>query len=383
MMDKIKLGIDRIDEYSFLFKNKRVGLVTNPTGVNGQFKSTIDCMQEKMNLVALYSPEHGVRGNIQAGEKIEEYIDQKTGLKVYTLYGKNKKPTYEILKDIDILAFDIQDVGSRLYTYIYTMAYCMQSAKQFNKQIIIFDRPNPMGGEKVEGNIVQEGFESFIGLYPITYRHGLTYGELANMFNDEFGIGCKLTVIPMDGWKREMVYEDTGLQWIPPSPNMPTVDTVFIYNGTCIFEGTNISEGRGTAKPFEWIGAPWLDGDKLAEIMNAKKLEGVYFRPIYFTPTFSKHKNNLCEGVQIHILKRDKINIVSVGLHLLQEVKKQSGDKFEYLPPYTSTTKHMIDYNTGSDYVRKNSFNPETLAVEWEKEASVFKNLKTKYHLYK
>lgn len=381
-MANIKLGIDCIDAFIHLFEGKRVGLITNPTGVDSRLRSTIDILSEKTNLVALYSPEHGVRGDIQAGEKVEEYIDDKTGVTVYTLYGKNKKPCREILDCIDVLAIDIQDVGSRLYTYLYTMAYCMQAAKEFGKEFIVFDRPNPIGGEVVEGNLVKEDYTSFIGLYPIPYRYGLTIGEMANFFNQEFHIQCHLNVIPMKGWKRHMEYEETGLQWILPSPNMPTVDTAFAYNATCIFEGTNISEGRGTTKPFECVGAPWLDAYKLANTMNAIGLNGVVFRPIYFTPTFSKHKDQLCKGVQVHILDRKNFNAIQVALHLLSEIRLQDKEQFEYLAPYTEKGKSMIDYNTGSDYVRTHEFNPEEVYRAWQEEGESFRTRKVTYHLY-
>ncbi|WP_154668823.1 exo-beta-N-acetylmuramidase NamZ family protein [Niameybacter massiliensis] len=379
---QVILGIDRIDEMIHLFQGKRVGLITNPTGVNSTLRSTIDILNEKINLVALYSPEHGIRGDIQAGEKVDSYIDEKSGVKVYTLYGQSKKPTKEMLDDIDIMAIDIQDVGSRLYTYLYTMAYCMQSCREYDKQFVVFDRPNPVGGEIVEGGLIQEGFTSFVGLYPIPYRYGLTIGEAAKFFNSKFNINCKLEVIKMLGWQRNMSYEDTGLTWILPSPNMPTVDTAFVYNATCIFEGTNISEGRGTTKPFEWVGAPWLDAYKLAEDMNAKVLPGVIFRPVYFTPTFSKHNGVLCRGVQIHVQDRLAFKPVKVALHLLYEIQHQVPDQFEFLSSYTTNGKPMIDYNTGSDYIRTHEFSPEEVYSRWEKEAIKFKRIKMTYHLY-
>lgn len=381
-MVKVKLGIDQIEQYKQLFDGKRVGLITNPTGVNSELESTIDILSKATNLVALYSPEHGVRGDIQAGEKVEDYIDEKTGIKVYTLYGKNKKPSEEMLKDIDVLAIDIQDVGSRLYTYLYTMAYCMQSCQAYGKDFVVFDRPNPIGGEEVEGNLVKEGFTSFVGLYPIPYRHGLTIGEIAKYFNEVFHIGCSLKVVPMEGWKRSMSFEETGLTWILPSPNMPTVDTAFVYNATCIFEGTNISEGRGTTKPFEFVGAPWVDAYKLADTLNAKGLEGVIFRPCYFTPTFSKHKDTLCKGVQVHVQDRKAFQAIKVALHLLHEIKLQNPEKFEYTPPYSEKGKPMMDYNTGSDYIRTHDFIPDEVYEEWQKEGNVFKKLKEQYHLY-
>ena len=381
-VSKVKLGIDNIENCAGLFQGKRVGLITNPTGLSSDFKSTIDILKEHTELKALYSPEHGIRGDIQAGEKVDNYIDEKSGVTVYSLYGKNKKPTYEILKDIDVLAFDIQDVGSRFYTFIYTMAYAMQSSREFGKTFVVFDRPNPIGGGDVEGNILEEEFKSFIGLYPITQRYGLTIGELAKMFNEEFKIGCDLKIIPMTGWKRNMYFEDTGLNWVMPSPNMPTINTAFVYNGTCLFEGTNISEGRGTTIPFEVVGAPWLDAYKLADKMNELGMPGVKFRPVYFTPTFSKHSGKLCRGVQLHVTDRKTFNSVNAGLSLLYVVKEMSGDKFEYIEPFSKNGKPIFDYNTGCSYVKEGKYSLDGLIGMWEVEARKFKDIKQKYHIY-
>jgi uncharacterized protein YbbC (DUF1343 family) len=378
----MKLGIDQINQWLPVLEGKRVGLITNPTGVNQNLVSTIDVLKEKVNLVRLYSPEHGVRGDIQAGEVVENYIDESTSLPVITLYGKNKKPTKEMLDDIDVLAMDIQDVGSRLYTYLYTMSYCMQGCAKCGKTFVLFDRPNPIGGERVEGNIIKEGFTSFVGLHPIPYRYGLTIGELAEFFNKEFNIQCDLKVIPMEGWTRNMYYEDTKLAWILPSPNMPTVDTAVVYNSTCLFEGTNISEGRGTTKPFEFIGAPWLNAWKLSDTLNALNLEGVLFRPVFFTPTFSKHTGALCKGVQLHVTDRDRFLAVKTGLHLLEEIIKMSGDHFEYLPPFSQKGKPMIDYNTGNDYIRTHDFTAAEVYGQYKKDEAEFQKRKEKYHRY-
>jgi uncharacterized protein YbbC (DUF1343 family) len=378
----VKSGIENMQGWSSVLQGKRVGLITNPTGVDSRLVSTIDILKEQVNLVCLYSPEHGVRGDIQAGVAVDNYIDAKSGLQVFSLYGKNKRPTEEILADIDLLAIDIQDVGSRLYTYLYTMAYCMQSCSQYGKRFVVFDRPNPLGGTKVEGNLIREGFTSFVGLYPIPYRYGLTIGETAALFNKEFQIGCDLTVIPMEGWRREMFYEATGLPWVMPSPNMPTIDTAFVYNGSCIFEGSNISEGRGTTKPFELVGAPWLEAESLAEAMNSLNLNGVLFRPAYFTPTFSKHADILCKGVQLHVTDRPSFSPVKTGLHLLKIIREMSGEHFEYLKPYTANGKPMIDYNTGSDLIRTRNFSVEELYSLWMEEADEFARRKEKYHIY-
>ncbi|MGF7141608.1 uncharacterized protein YbbC (DUF1343 family) [Anaerotaenia torta] len=381
-MERIKLGIDNLEQGMNLFEGKRVGLITNPTGLDGKLNSTIDILREKVNLVRLYSPEHGVRGDIQAGVAVSDYTDERSGLPVTTLYGKSKRPTREMLEDIDLLAIDIQDVGSRLYTYLYTMSYCMQGCAQYGKSFVVFDRPNPLGGEMVEGNLIKDGYTSFVGLHPMPHRYGLTMGETARFFNEEFQIHCDLQVIPMEGWKRDMYYEDTGLLWIPPSPNMPSVDTAFVYNGTCIFEGTNISEGRGTAKPFEFVGAPWLDADRLADRMNGLKLEGAVYRPVYFTPCFSKHEKELCRGVQLHVTDRKAFRPVKNGLHLLEQIKGMSGGKFRYLDAYTPSGKPMIDYNTGSDYIRTHDFKAEEVYAEWSEEAAGFSSRKELYHLY-
>lgn len=381
-MGKVKLGIDNIDKYMDIFENKTVGLITNPTGLDSNFNSTIDLLKERTNLVALYSPEHGVRGDIQAGEKVDNYIDEKTGLNVYSLYGKNKRPSYDMIKDLDVLVFDIQDVGSRFYTYLYTMAYAMESCKEFNKTFVVLDRPNPIGGKEVEGNILDINYKSFIGLYPITQRYGLTIGELALLFNKEFKLGCDLRIVKLEGWERWMYFEDTDLPWIMPSPNIPTIDTALVYNGTCIFEGTNISEGRGTTKPFEMIGAPWLNAYSLAEEMNKMSLPGVKFRPVYFTPTFSKHSGDLCKGVQVHITNRKEFKPVTTGLSLLFKIREESKEKFQFIPPYTKEGKHMIDYNTGGSYVRQGKTTLKELISMWDEDKIKFTDIKERYHIY-
>lgn len=378
----VKNGIDVIEKYSHLFKGKRLGLVSCPTGVNKSLRSTIDILNENFNLTALYSPEHGIRGNLQAGATVDTYIDEATGITVYSLYGKNKKPSPEILKDIDVLVLDLQDVGSRYYTYLYTMAYCMESCAENHKSFIVLDRPNVIGGKFVEGNILDVEFKSFVGMYPIPSRYGLTIGELAIFMNKEFNINCNLEVVKLEGWNREAYYDDTDLLWVNPSPNIPTVNTAVLYNGTCLFEGTNISEGRGTTRPFETIGAPWLDAYKLSDIMNSKGLEGVLFRPMYFEPTFSKHKGELCRGVQIHITDKRKVKAIEVGIHLLYEVMDMDRVKFQWLPPFKEGSHHFIDFLSGSDEVRNRKYEAEGFIEKWRKESEEFKKLKENYHMY-
>jgi uncharacterized protein YbbC (DUF1343 family) len=285
---------DRMD----LLKGKRVGLITNPTGVDRSLKSIVDTFYHNKNihLTALFGPEHGVRGSEDAGAYVPFYIDKKTHIPVYSLYGETKKPTPEMLKNVDVLVFDIQDVGTRFYTYIYTMAYAMQAAKENHIPFIVLDRPNPLGGTKVEGPVLDPKYSSFVGMYPIALRHGMTVGELAKYFNNEFNIGADLTVVKMKGWKRNEYYDETPLQWVMPSPNMPTLDTALVYPGAALFEGTNVSEGRGTTRPFELIGAPYIDGDVLAQKLNELKLPGVVFRSANFTPTTSSSTVNFQEA---------------------------------------------------------------------------------------
>ena len=320
----VKTGIERKELWIEKLKGKRVGLLTNPTGVDRNLVSSIEILEKEVNLVKLFSPEHGIRGDIQAGEKVSDYTDEKTGLPVCTLYGAKKIPTEEMLADLDVMVFDIQDVGSRLYTYLYSMSYSMQACGKYGKEFVVMDRPNPVGGLLVEGGYIEPDCLSFVGLHPIPYRYGLTIGEAARLFQGEYGVDCDLTVIPMEGWMREMYYDGTGLPWVFPSPNMPTLDTAIVYNATCLYEGTNISEGRGTTKPFELVGAPFLKADKLAGAMNEKKLPGVLFRPAYFTPVFSKHEGKLCGGVQLHVTDRNTFLPVKTGLYLLKEIKEQA-----------------------------------------------------------
>ena len=382
----VNLGIDNIEKYSQHFEGKRIGLITNATGVNRNFESTVDILHRHFNLVKLFAPEHGVRGDLQAGITLEGYTDGATGLPVVSLYGANRRPTPEVLEDVDILAFDIQDVGSRFYTYLYTMAYAMEACAQNGKTCVVFDRPNPLNGVTVEGNILDLSCKSFIGLYPIPQRYGLTIGECAKLFNAEYGINCDLVVVPMTGWRRDAYFENTGIHWVLPSPNIPNIDSCFTFNCSCIFEGTNISEGRGTTKPFSFVGAPWLDSDKLAAELNSRKLPGVHFRPQYFTPllyhpTLSKHAGELCSGVEIHVTDRAAFLPVRTGLHMLYAIKEMSGSQFKWAPPFTEKHRHMIDYNTGNTYVREGRNLDEILQIYGE-DSKKFAEIKSKYHLY-
>ncbi len=325
---KIILGIDRIQEFSFLFKNKKTGLITNQTGINSAGESSIDILFKNVKLTALFSPEHGIRGAEPEGAIIENRIDSKTGLTVYSLYGKTKRPTDEMLKNIDILCFDIQDVGARFYTYIWTMAYAMEECAKHKKTFIVFDRPNPIGGINVEGNILDKEYKSFVGYFPIVQRHGMTIGELAQLFNTEFKINCDLKIIPLKNWNRESFFDTQNLMWVPPSPNIPTPETALIYSGMCIFEGVNISVGRGTTMPFQYVGAPFIDAEKLAAELNDLNLKGVFFLPTYFIPSRSIYKNEYCNGVQIIVTNKKDFLPIRTAILMMDKIKKMYPKNF-------------------------------------------------------
>jgi uncharacterized protein YbbC (DUF1343 family) len=377
--EPVRLGIDNIDKHLGLFAGKRIGLITNATGISSNYESTIDILKAKTNLVALYAPEHGIRGAVKAGDQIGYATDRKTGLPIYSLYGATKKPTPEMLADVDILVFDIQDVGARPYTYIYTMAYAMQAAKENGKTFVVLDRPNPVGG-MVEGGLVKPGFESFIGMYPIPLRHGMTVGELARYFNAEFGIGCDLAVVPLTGWKRAMVWADTGLPWVMTSPNIPTPDSALVYSGTGIFGGTNVSEGVGTTRPFELVGAAWLNAEELADRMNAMGLPGVYFRPAYFSPRFGGNTGKTLGGVQIHITDPHAYQAVRVGITLLYTIQELGGENFAF--GYGRSGTPYIDLTTGDASLRLGIYTLEDLLAAWAREAFEFKEKAKQYYLY-
>jgi len=371
---KVKLGIDLIDENLKIFEGKRVGLITNATGVNTDYKSTIDILYEKVNLVALFAPEHGIRGAADAGASVGNETDSVTGLPIYSLYGSVNAPTKAMMETIDILCIDIQDVGARFYTYIYTMSRSMKVCAQYKKPFVVFDRPNPVSGDRFEGNILDMDYSSGIGLYPIIQRHGLTIGEIAGLFNKEYDINCDLTVIKMKGWDRSLYIDETTCPWILPSPNMPTVETAIVYTGTCIFEGTNLSEGRGTTKPFELIGAPFIDSIALANKLNDAGLEGVYFRPAAFTPSTSKNSGKTCYGVQVHVLDRDKFESVKTGWTMYKIILDMYGSSVTF----TST----INLLTGCSYMKENKYSLTELYDILEQDTKTFASTREKYLLY-
>lgn len=367
---KVLCGADVVAHDGFCFQGK-CGLITNPTGVLRDLSSTVDMLKEKCNLTALFAPEHGVRGDIQAGESVSTYTDKKTNLPVYSLFGESTSESESKLASLDTVIFDIQDVGARFYTYAYTMTDAMKLCAENGVKFVVLDRPNPLGGIKAEGTVLDRLFSSFVGRFPTPTRCALTIGEFALMMNETENIGCDLTVVSMDGWERGMYYDDTDLVFIQPSPNIPTVDTAFVYIGTCIFEDTNLSEGRGTTKPFEMIGAPWLDSKSVIEKIG--KQDGVILRECSFTPTFSDYKDTFCHGIQLHVTDRELFEPFAVGIRLLDAIRKIHSE-FEINP---SITKLI-----GSDDVLKDDFDAEAFIKSEKKKVEEWQKLSQKWYLY-
>ncbi|HET7307695.1 MAG TPA: DUF1343 domain-containing protein [Gammaproteobacteria bacterium] len=378
---KFELGIDvllhdRLD----LIQGKNVGLITNPTGVNANLVSDVDVLAHtpQVHLVALFGPEHGIRGAHQAGAHVGTYRDPETGVPVYSLYGKHRQPTPQMLKNVDVLIYDIQPVGTRFYTYLYTMADAMKAAAAAHIPFIVLDRPNPIGGIAVQGPVLEPKYASFVGQYPIALRYGMTVGELAKLFNDAFHIGANLIVVKMRGWQRSMYYDGTPLQFVMPSPNMPTLDTALVYPGFGLVEGTNVSEGRGTTRPFELIGAPWINAKKLADTLNKKHVAGARFRPVHFTTTFSKYEDKPCNGIQVHVLDRQTFNSVVAGLTVIETIR-------ELYPKHFRFKKSHFDHLIGNDWVRQDIEHDvpvATIRAHWQKRLEQFKHLRKHYLLY-
>ncbi|HOO19438.1 MAG TPA: DUF1343 domain-containing protein [Paludibacteraceae bacterium] len=388
---RVLTGIEVLKEQNFkLLEGKRVGLITNPTGVDVNLKSTIDILNEAPNvkLVALYGPEHGVRGNVYAGGTIGNEMDEKTGLPVYSLYGKTRKPTPEMLKGIDVLVYDIQDIGCRSYTYISTLGLAMEAAAENNIEFVVLDRPNPLGGEKIEGNITEDAFISFVSQFKIPYIYGQTCGELAFMLNEENMLKkkCKLTIVKMKNWNREMKWEDTGLEWVIASPHIPHKHSSYFYPVTGILGELNyLSIGVGYTLPFEIVAAPWIKADELAKAMNQLNLQGIIFRPIYLTPFYGTFKGENCQGIQIHIKDYKKASLSEIQFYIIDQINKLYPDKNIFL--YADSTRFsMFDKVCGTDQIRstfqKNSTIDEILKI-WNKDKEQYYQLSKKYYLYK
>jgi len=388
---KIKTGIEVLKEQKFkVLEGKRVGLITNPTGVDNNIKSTIDILHEARNvqLVALFAPEHGVRGDAHAGDHVDNITDPKTGLPVYSLHGKTKIPTADMLKGIDALVYDIQDIGCRSFTYVSTMGLAMQAAAENNIEFIVLDRPNPLGGLKVEGGLVDEKFISFVSQFKIPYVYGLTCGELAQLLNGENMLSkqCKLQVVKMKSWKRKMTYEQTGLQWIPSSPHIPQSISAVMYPVSGILgELGYMSIGVGYTIPFQMFATEWIKADELANSLNRLSLPGIHFRPLYIKPFYSVGQGKQLEGVQVHIMDYEKARLSEIQFYVMQEVARLYPDKAVF-DNANDKRYRMFDQVCGSDYVRltfakNNKF--EDIKDFWYKEAEPFKKTSKKYYLYK
>jgi uncharacterized protein YbbC (DUF1343 family) len=386
----IRIGLDLIESHLDLFSSGRVGLIVNPASINPRFEHAVDIFRNhpRIELRALFGPQHGIRGETQDNMiEWESFRDPRTGLPVYSLYGRTRKPTPEMLEEVDILVFDLQDVGARVYTFIYTMALGMEAARESSKRFVVLDRPNPITGSMVEGDILDLEFSSFVGMFPIPMRHGMTVGELALMFNREFGIGCDLEVIKMDGWRREMWYEETGLEWVMPSPNMPTVWTATVYPGSVMIEGTTLSEGRGTTRPFEIVGAPYISAEEFAQALNELGLPGVFFRPLYFQPTFHKFAGQLCGGVQIHVTDRNSFKPVITGVAIISAARRLYPDQFGWRePPYEYVYDRLpFDVIAGGSRLREQIESGaalEEIELSWQGRLRNWCDLRQRYLLY-
>ncbi len=371
-------------------KGKRLGLLANPASINRGYIHARELIHERFpgRLAALFSPQHGFFAEKQDNMiESDDLTDPVLKIPVFSLYGKTRIPTRQMFDPIDILLVDLQDAGTRVYTFIYTMSYCMEAARRFGKKVVVLDRPNPVGGESVEGNCLKNEYASFVGRFPIPMRHGLTIGELARLFNEHFHIHCDLEVIPMTGWRRQMYFQDTGLPWVAPSPNLPTPASALVYPGQVIWEGTNVSEGRGTTQPFEIFGAPFLEVDKILETMGGRKLSGVFLRPLTFEPTSHKWAATPCRGFQIHVTDPGRYAPFTVSLKLLSAVLRHHRDCFEWkAPPYEyEFEKFPVDLILGDGELRSKIQALEDidrLEREWMEETRKFKDDILQYQLY-
>jgi uncharacterized protein YbbC (DUF1343 family) len=388
----VRLGIERLLDGPdrSLIAGQRVGVVCNPASIDARFRHAADRFASggDWTLSAIFGPQHGFRSDLQENMiESAHATDARRSVPVYSLYSETREPTREMLADIDVLVVDLQDAGTRIYTYVYTMANCLRAARQHGIRVVVCDRPNPIGGDAIEGPALDPAYASFVGQFPIPMRHGLTIGELARLFNDHFGIAAAVDVVPMEGWTRGMFYDDTGLPWVLPSPNIPTLDTAIVYPGTVLFEGTLLSEGRGTTKPFELVGAPWIDGDRFADQMNRRALPGVVFRPVFFEPTFHKHARETCGGCQIHVTDRKAFAPQRAAIELLVEFHREAPDRFAWRdPPYEyEHVKPPIDILYGSDRLRlaiEDGRSGAEIAGGWPRDEDAFRRLREPFLLY-
>jgi len=365
-------------------------VVCNPASVDRELRHIADRVrtQAGVTLGAIFGPQHGFRSDVQENMiETGHAKDKRRCVPVYSLYSETREPTADMLRGIDLLLIDLQDVGTRIYTYIYTMANCLTAARKHRIKAIVCDRPNPIGGVDVEGPMLVHGYESFVGMYPIPMRHGMTIGELARMFNEAFGIGADLEVVEMADWKRDMYFDDTDVPWVLPSPNIPTLDAAIVYPGTVLFEGTNVSEGRGTTRPFELVGAPWVDAEPFTDRMNGLGLPGVKFRPAVIEPTFHKHAKTSCGGCQIHVVDRETFRPVEAGVALIAAFHETDPRQFKWRdPPYEYEHEKLpFDILAGSSELREqieDGLSARDIAKSWEAPIREFEKLRKRFLLY-
>jgi len=386
---RVELGSERVLATNRL-NGRRIGVVCNPASVDRELRHIADRVrtQAGVTLGAIFGPQHGFRSDVQENMiETGHAKDKRRCVPVYSLYSETREPTADMLRGIDLLLIDLQDVGTRIYTYIYTMANCLTAARKHRIKAIVCDRPNPIGGVDVEGPMLVHGYESFVGMYPIPMRHGMTIGELARMFNEAFGIGADLEVVEMADWKRDMYFDDTDVPWVLPSPNIPTLDAAIVYPGTVLFEGTNVSEGRGTTRPFELVGAPWVDAEPFTDRMNGLGLPGVKFRPAVIEPTFHKHAKTSCGGCQIHVVDRETFRPVEAGVALIAAFHETDPRQFKWRdPPYEYEHEKLpFDILAGSSELREqieDGLSARDIAKSWEAPIREFEKLRKRFLLY-
>jgi uncharacterized protein YbbC (DUF1343 family) len=388
-MPRVRVGLEVLRERGSL-GSQRVGLLCHQASITSELEHATEVIRSirGVRLVALFAPEHGLWGAAQDQVHVATKRDRSTGLRVWSLYGKRRQPTPAMLGEIDVLVCDLQDVGARYYTFVWTLALVLEACAKAGVRVVVLDRPNPLGGARVEGNVLDRRFASFVGLHPLPVRHGMTIGELALFLNSTGRLDARLSVIPMAGWRREMDWGATGLPWVPPSPNMPTPDTARVYPGGCLIEGTNLSEGRGTTRPFEWVGAPFIEPEAWQRALRAERLPGVRFRPCVFRPAFHKWKGQECGGVQLHVTDPERFKPYLTGLALIATARRLSPGNFAWRkPPYEFETQRLpIDLLCGSDRVRRQierGIPLSEIEASWQPELAAFRVARRKFLLYR
>jgi uncharacterized protein YbbC (DUF1343 family) len=386
---RVQTGLEVLLERPGPVRGLRIGLVQNPASVTQHLEPASVALRSRrgVRLVALFGPEHGIAADAQDLVELGDSRDRETGLPVFSLYGETRVPTRAMLAELDAVVFDLQDVGSRYYTFVYTLLHVMEACAREARRVVVLDRPNPIGGDVVDGNVLEPDYRSFVGMHPLAVRHGMTVGELAQLFREELALDVDLHVVAMKGWRREMGFRDTGLPWVMPSPNMPTPDTALVYPGGCLIEGTNLSEGRGTTRPFELVGAPWLDAGALVRAMEKERLPGVGFRPATFTPTFQKHAGQACHGLQVHVSERRRFSAFLAYLLLIHHARAQAPVRFAWRdPPYEyERVKLPFDILCGTDRVRRAieaGVSPRRLAPGFARDAAAFRRRRARFLLY-